>query len=169
MSPVKTKKNNEVAQVGRFGLVGLLNTAVDFIVLNLLVRTVLPRSEVFFVLFGKEVTGLMIAGVISGTIAMINSFIFNQRFTFKAKKVGQREIVLFFVITMFGLYVIRPVILDFFSEIWLWPANLAYSIGQLLHLPMDMAFYIDNVALAGAIAVVLVYNYLAYKKFVFKK
>ena len=169
MSPAKTKKHNEAAQVGRFGLVGILNTLVDFVLLNTLVRTVLPRSEVFFEVFGKPITGLMIAGVISGTVAMINSFIFNQRFTFRAKKVDNRQIFLFFAITMFGLYVIRPLVLDFFSEIWLWPANLAYSIGQVLHLPMDQAFYTDNVALAGAIAVVLVYNYLAYKKFVFNK
>lgn len=164
----KKKKNNEAAQVGRFGLVGILNTAVDFIVLNLLVRTVLPRSEVFFTAFGREVTGLMIAGVISGTIAMINSFIFNQRFTFRAKKVAGREIFLFFVITMFGIYVLRPIILNFFSQIWTWPAEFAYTVGQFLHLPMDQAFYYDNVALAGAVAVVLVFNYLSYKKFVFK-
>ncbi len=169
MSPVKKKKNSEAARVGRFGLVGILNTAVDFVILNILVRTILPRSEVFFTAFGREITGLMIAGAISGTVAMINSFIFNQRFTFKTKKVGQREIVLFFVITTFGLYAIRPIVLKFFSQVWTWPAQFAYSVGQFLHLPMDEAFYSDNVALAGAIAVVLVYNYLSYKKFVFKK
>ncbi len=169
MSPAKTKKNNEVAQVGRFGLVGILNTAVDFIILNLLVRTILPRNEVFFTILGKPISGIMIAGVISGTIAMINSFVFNQRFTFRAKKVGNREIILFFAITMFGIYAIRPIILNFFSAVWLWPANLAYTIGQVLHLPMDQAFYTDNVALAAAIAIVLVYNYVLYKKLVFKK
>ncbi len=169
MAQNKSTKNNEVAQVGRFGLVGLLNTAVDFIVLNILVRTILPRDQVIFTISGYPVTGLMFAGVISGTLAMVNSFIFNQRFTFRARHVSGQKIVLFFVITMAGLYLIRPLILNFFSLIWTWPAEFAYSIGQFLHLPFDQAFYQDNIALAAAIAVVLVYNYIMYKRFVFKK
>ncbi len=162
-------KHSEVAQVGRFGLVGVLNTLIDFSVLNILIRTTLPQNEEFFSIFGLAITGLIIAGVISGTLAMINSFIFNQRFTFKSKNVGISGIVMFFVVTTFGLYAIRPPILSFFTQSWQWPSSVAYSIGQALYLPMDQAFYTANVALAGAVAIVFVYNYLAYKYLVFKR
>lgn len=167
MAKHKQDSKKEIAQVGRFGLVGILNTVVDFVVLNLLLRLVISRDTVYLDLFNNPIRGVIIAGIISGTIAMINSYIFNQRFTFKAKNVSSNRVVLFFVITAFGLYVIRPLVLKFFTEIWLWPADFAYLIGGWIGLPFDLAFYLDNVALAAAIVIVMAYNYLMYKKFVF--
>ncbi len=165
------KKKSEIAQVGRFGLVGILNTLVDFVVLNVLAVTLLPKTLVVFSvsLFGNtyNITGLILAGIISGTAAMINSFVFNKNFTFKAKNLTTRKLVLFFVITAAGLYLIRPVILYIFSDLWLWPSQLAYNISSWLRLPFSRDFTDVNLALVGAIAVVLVYNYLMYKYFIF--
>ncbi len=166
------KNHAEIAQVGRFGLVGILNTLVDFLVLNILSMTLLPKTYLVFSfsLLGEvySVTGLILAGVISGTAAMINSFIFNKNFTFKAKKLATQKLVMFFVITAFGLYIIRPVILYIFSDVWLWPAQFAYEITTWLNLPFSRDFDTRNLALLAAIAVVLVYNYLMYKYYIFK-
>jgi putative flippase GtrA len=146
-------KDSEIKQVGRFGLVGILNTAVDFIIFNIL-RLALSAG---------------VAGVISGTVAMINSYIFNQRYTFKTKQVAPQRIVAFFALTAFGLYVIRPAIIYVMTKQWLWPAQTAYHITQALGLPFNLKFETDNLALVAAIAVVLLYNYLTYKKWVFQK
>ncbi|MSR68317.1 GtrA family protein [Candidatus Saccharibacteria bacterium] len=171
--PLKLVKNHtEIAQVGRFGLVGILNTLVDFVVLNILVATLLPKTLVIFSisLFGNtyNITGPILAGIISGTAAMINSFVFNKNFTFKAKKLATRKLAMFFVITAFGLCIIRPIILYIFSDVWLWPSQLAYNISSWLHLPFSRDFTDVNLALVAAIAVVLVYNYLMYKYYIFK-
>lgn len=169
----KKKQGSEVAQVGRFGLIGILNTVVDFAVLNLLLYTILPKSVVLgsFGLFGATyyINGLVISGVIAGTVAMINSFIFNMRFTFRVKEVSRQRIVYFFLITIFGLYVIRPIILNIFTDQWLWPSNTAYSISHGLGLPFSSDFIEANLALAVSIFVVMFYNYIMYKKFVFEK
>ncbi len=166
-------KHNEAMQVGRFGLVGILNTVVDFVVLNILAATVLPKSLVLgsVTIFGTNytVTGLIVAGLISGTIAMINSFIFNMRFTFRARKVDALHATYFFVLTMIGVYVFRPILLKFFTDVWTWPVLTADHISTFLHLPLSQLFVERNVALAVTILLVLVYNYLVYKYIVFTK
>ncbi len=142
-------------EVGRFGLVGVLNTLLDIVLVNILTQ-----------IFG---VALIAAGLISGTVAMINSFIFNQRFTFKVRKVSPARTLYFFAITMFGLYVIRPLILQFFTKQWLSPGELVYSVTSALHLPFSHSFDVNNFALAMAIIVVLGYNFIMYRKFVFIK
>lgn len=164
-------KNKEVAQVGRFGLVGISNTLVDFVLLNLLVMTVLPKNlEILnFTFLGINIviTGVILAGIISGTAAMINSYVFNMRFTFRKKEVNTKHTVYFFLITIFGLYFIRPIILKIFTDTWVWPADVAYYITSSLKLPLSRDFDERNLALMVAVLIVLVYNYLMYKKFVF--
>lgn len=164
-------KNKEVAQVGRFGLVGISNTLVDFVLLNLLVMTVLPKNlEILnFTFLGINIviTGVIVAGIISGTAAMINSYVFNMRFTFRKKEVNTKHTVYFFLITIFGLYFIRPIILKIFTDTWVWPADVAYYITSSLKLPLSRDFDERNLALMVAVLIVLVYNYLMYKKFVF--
>lgn len=164
-------KNKEIAQVGRFGLVGISNTLVDFILLNVLAMTILPKDlEVasFTILgFNVVITGVIVAGIISGTAAMINSYIFNMRFTFRKKEVNAKHTLYFFLITIFGLYFIRPIILKIFTDTWVWPADVAYYITSTLKLPFSREFDERNLALMVAVLVVLAYNYLMYKKFVF--
>lgn len=144
----------EIGQVVRFAIVGVSNFLVDFVIFNLLSKYAPGLSAVW-------------AGVISGTAAMINSFIFNKNFTFKAKNLSVFRLVLFFVITAFGLYAIRPVIIYFFTRVWLWPSQVAYDITSWLNLPFSKDFDTRNLALLMAIVIVLFYNYLAYKYFVF--
>lgn len=153
MSKREFIKQKLVGQAGRFGLVGVLNTVVDVVIINLLTQ-----------LAGMS---LVLAGLISGTIAMINSFIFNQRFTFKVHKLKPVRILYFFAITMFGLYVIRPFILQLFTKQWPMPGEIVYSVTSALHLPLSKSFDVNNFAIAVAIVVVLGYNFVMYKKFVF--
>jgi putative flippase GtrA len=156
----ETDKNNkkegkrEIGQIIRFAIVGVSNFLVDFVIYNSLLR------------FAPDVSAVW-AGIISGTAAMINSFIFNKNFTFKAKKLSVFKLILFFVITAFGLYVIRPLIIYFFTSVWLWPSQVVYDITQWLRLPLSQEFDTRNLALLIAIIVVLFYNYLSYKFFVF--
>ncbi len=175
MNNKATKKpdHSEALQVGRFGLVGILNTVVDFVVLNVLAATILPKSLVLgsVTIFGTNytITGLIVAGLISGTIAMINSFIFNMRFTFRARHVDALHATYFFVLTMIGVYIFRPILLKFFTDVWTWPVLTADHISTFLHLPLSQLFVERNVALAVTILLVLVYNYLVYKYIVFTK
>jgi len=158
----QSKTKQEILQISRFSLVGVLNTLIDVILQNLLFQ---------FLGFTK-----VIAALISGTVAMFNSFIFNQRFTFRVKKTDPLHIVYFFVITFFGLYVIRPMTIIFFTRIWLWPANRIDQFLNSIHFPVPHAAnvsaydaLVNYIGLGAAILVVFAYNYLLYKKVVFTK
>ena len=155
----KTKKEDgakkELGQVVRFAIVGVSNFLVDFIIYNLLILFITNLSVTW-------------AGIISGTAAMINSFIFNKNFTFRAKKLSTFKLVMFFVLTAGGLYVIRPVVIQFFTQTWLWPSQIAYKVTTFLRLPLTQDFDRNNLALLAAIAVVLIYNYLVYKFYIFR-
>ena len=82
----------------RFGLVGAANTALDFGLLLVLAN--------FFAV------PHVIANIISSFIAFVSSFFANKKYTFKTT--GQsviREMILFTVVTLFGLWVIQSAII----------------------------------------------------------
>ena len=101
----KDGNKRELGQVVRFAIVGVSNFLVDFILYNLLHKFI-PAMPVVW------------AGIISGTAAMINSFVFNKSFTFRAKSLSTFKLIMFFVLTAAGLYAIRPVIIYFFTQVW---------------------------------------------------
>jgi glycosyltransferase involved in cell wall biosynthesis len=125
----------------RFGAIGLLNTALDFGLLFL------------FTSFGLASTT---ANTISTGIALVFSFFANKNYTFKEKKGNQwRQIVLFFIVTLFGLWVIQNITIDILKP-WL----MSMGVGEGLSL-----FVAKSVATAFS----MVWNYILYDRVVFRK
>lgn len=125
----------------RFAVVGGLNTAIDFVILFTLVALGFPN----------------IAGnYISTSVALIFSFFANKKFTFKHDgKANIKQLAYFLLITIFGLWVIQPVIIEGIRLLigsWLTNNYIVLLIGKIL-----------------ANATTLIWNYLLYRKFVFKK
>ena len=125
----------------RFGLVGAANTALDFGLLLVLAN--------FFAV------PHVIANIISSFIAFVSSFFANKKYTFKTT--GQsvvREMILFTVVTLFGLWVIQSAIIT------------------LLTPPIQSIVTNDTITLviAKLIATLasLTWNYVLYSKVVFK-
>jgi putative flippase GtrA len=125
----------------RFIIVGGVNTALDFGIL-------------FFLTF----LGLdkIVANYFSTGVALIFSFFANKSFTFKHKEGNaKKQFILFLVITLFGLWVIQPIII--------WGSTTL------------LASYVPNEAInlfvAKLIATVasLIWNYILYSRIVFKK
>ena len=125
----------------RFIIVGGVNTALDFGIL-------------FFLTF----LGLdkIVANYFSTGIALIFSFFANKSFTFKHKEGNaKKQFILFLVITLFGLWVIQPII------IW----------GSTTLLASQIPNEAINLFIAKLIATVasLIWNYILYSRIVFKK
>ena len=125
----------------RFIIVGGVNTALDFGILFLLTFLGLDK---------------IVANYFSTGIALIFSFFANQSFTFKHKEGNaKKQFILFLVITLFGLWVIQPIIISVSTTF--------------------LASYIPNEAInlfvAKLIATVasLIWNYILYSRIVFKK
>jgi putative flippase GtrA len=129
------------AEKARFGLVGIVNTAIDFGILFVLVALGLPTIASNFV---------------STSVALVFSFFANKSFTFRHKgKNSTRQVVLFFAITLFGLWVIQPIIIG----------GATIALGSFT----SAKYLVLLVGKVLATVVTLIWNYLLYRKYVFKK
>ncbi|MFZ2125771.1 MAG: GtrA family protein [Candidatus Saccharimonadales bacterium] len=129
------------ADKARFGIVGVANTLLDFAILLVLRSLGVPA---------------VIANYPSSTVAVIFSFFANKNYTFKAKATNLKcEIALFLSFTMFCAWVIQPLVI-LFVELLLKSFDIQ---------PLNLTI----IAKIAATIVTLVWNYLTYSKFVFKK
>lgn len=138
----RTARASEHQKV-RFGLVGVINTAVDFIVLNILVGV-----------FGVP---LIVSNIASTTAAMLTSFGLNKKVVFKGSEGStRRQFILFFIVTL--------------SAIWLVQSTVIFAVYSVLEssagLPEPV---ILNLAKLAGISAGLVWNYVGYSRFVFTK
>lgn len=128
------------AQKIRFGIVGLANTALDFILLFLLVGLGLDKIP---------------ANYISTGISFIFSFFVNKKFTFKSTTGNaKKQFAIFLVVTMVGLWVIQPLVIAGVAAVL---AGTGWSSSVIL--------FAAKVVATGAS---LVWNYLFYSRLVFK-
>jgi len=125
----------------RFAVVGGLNTAIDFVILFTLVSLGLPTIASNF---------------LSTSAALIFSFFANKKFTFKDNdKITGLQFVYFLIITLFGLWIIQPVIIwSTESIIGHWTIN---------------SYVVLLISKVLATIASLIWNYLLYRRFVFKK
>lgn len=129
------------SQLIRFGLVGGVNTALDF-----------------GLLFALKSIGLtaMMANVFSTSIAFVFSFFANKKYTFKSSGTNiVREMILFVVVTLSGLWVLQT------GVIWLALPHLSKLLGS-----PEVGLLVTKLI---ATAVSMTWNYILYDKLVFKK
>jgi len=143
------------AEKFRFAIVGLVVTAIDFVILFTLVNV-----------FGFQ---HIPSNIISTSVAMVFSFFINKSYTFRANDISKKRIVYFIIITLFGLWVIQTIIIDWVGGllgIWFINSQPINWFGGLLG-----PWFKKNIVLflgkGLATASSLVWNYLMYRKFVF--
>lgn len=124
-----------------YGLIGFLNTVLDFALLF-----------VFEIVVGLP---LVIANTLSTSAAFASSFTLNKKLAFKTSGTNvKREIALFISLTLFGLWVIQNIIIMIVRP--LLPADILQPEGTLL------------LAKLIATGFTLVWNYYMYSRVVFK-
>ncbi len=140
-------KSKFVAQFGKFFMVGLLNTGIDFLVLNFLMWTTQTYE-------GKSV---ILFNTISFSIAVTNSYLLNKYWTFQDKKSGNNtaQFAKFIAISVIGWGLNTSILYSITTYI-----DPFFGIGRVLW---------ANIAKAAATAAVLAWNFTGYKLFVFKK
>jgi putative flippase GtrA len=144
--------------VVRFAAVGIVNTLVDFLVLNILV-------------FGVGLNKLP-ANMISVSVAICVSYLLNHTVVFKQVGEGRdhkRRIVLFVLITLVGAFVIQNVVIYLFAHVITLPATILQHITDALGFNFSTAFIVLNTAKLAATVCTMAWNYLLYRKYVFTK
>lgn len=139
MNPISKIKNNP--QLIRFGLVGGVNTALDFGLLFVFKALGIPVE---------------IANIMSTGLAFIFSFFANKKYTFKTTDTNiVREMVLFLIVTLTGLWGLQTIIIA-----------LTHNVFTGMISNADVALLASK--LLATIAS-LTWNYLFYSRLVFKK
>ena len=142
-----TTQRHSLIQVLKFTSIGLLNTVVDFAVLNILIFA-----------FGTGENGelYVVIKAISFIAAVINSYLFNKYWVFKGSTRTSKiqEGFLFFVVSEMGFIL-----------------NVSISSGVFLflstHTYLNSNLEANAGALIGSISVLL-WNFFGYKLIVFK-
>ena len=125
----------------RFGIVGIANTALDFLLL--------------FIFVGLGVDKIA-ANYLSTSASLVFSFFVNKSFTFTSKTGNaKKQFALFIIITLIGLWIIQPIIIAAVSTAL---AGTGWADGAIL-------FAAKIVATVAS----LIWNYVFYSRIVFKK
>ena len=120
---------------------GIINTALDIGILFVLKSLGVPVSY---------------ANVVSTSVAFCFSFFANKRYTFNGREGNVvRQMTLFIVVTLFGLWVLQTIVIQLTLPLW----GTLFSNGQLALLAAKLA----------ATVVSLSWNYILYEKLVFAK
>lgn len=154
-----------VKQGAKFSVVGISNTLIDFTIFNVVTTLFhVPLANDFIVKF------------FSGTVAMINSFYWNRKWTFKSNaRIGESG-VKFFATTLVSVYVIQPLMVRLFTTS---PGNglgefgfhVAQAIGVVGLAPHTLTdqFVVKNVAFVMGVLGSAVWNFTLYKLWAFRK
>jgi putative flippase GtrA len=129
----------------RFAIVGLINTLVDLVILNVLI-SVFNVVDPFIFSLCKGVSFI---------IALVNSYFMNKYFTFDKKQKSQKEFYLFVLVSLIGL-LINMII-----------SGLSFYLLGLLSYPISTHVLATASGIVGAIFSMLI-NYISYSRFVFK-
>lgn len=142
-----TKYGILMLQFIKFGLIGGFNTLVDFGILNALMYI----TKIY------KGNGLILLNIVSFSVAVINSYFLNKYWAFKDKSSVDREkqFVSFLAVSIVGV-VINTLVLRVVST----------NIDPMFGLNQQIWTNIGKLLATG---VSLVWNFIGYKFFVFKK
>lgn len=132
-----TLKNSKVV---RFAAIGVLNTALDFGLLFVFKALGLP---------------VVVANILSTSIAFSISFTLNKKYTFKTSGTNvKRELALFIAVTLFGLWVLQSLVITLISPL----------VAAVIHTNPELTLFIAKLA---ATVVSMVWNFIMYDRVVF--
>lgn len=139
-----------VSQFSKFVVIGFMNTAIDFGVLNLLMwQTGIYRGK-----------WIILLNAIAFAVAVINSYLWNKYWTFRAKEADEpgeiaKEFSQFIMVTLIGLAINTSIVF-----------GVTTFITPFFGLSLELW---ANLAKAAATGFSLIWNFIGYKFIVFKK
>jgi putative flippase GtrA len=165
------RRYQTTGEVARFGLVGVINTLVDYVVfITLTIVFRIPLSRVWLAKYPSSV------------VAMIVSFILNRRFVFRSQ---QRDVwsqaLRFLSTTLVGVFVIQNLLTQYLASDQQYFGRVAFHVLEAVglsdlhfsfhdrNLGLTRSFTIKTVAFGLATLASLTWNFLTYKYWAFRQ
>jgi putative flippase GtrA len=150
-------------QAGKFGLIGVLNTVIDYTIFISLTK-----------IFSIPLDRVWVAKFFSGSVAMANSFYFNRRWVFHHVDHTGKRAFRFVVTTLVAVYIIQILVVQFFSThtfVGTFFYDIANSLGIITLAPQifTRSFVIKTVAFAIGVGTTMVWNFTLYKLWAFRE
>lgn len=134
-----------IYQIVKFGIVGFLNTVIDFGILNLL-------SWMTGIYSGKQI---IILNSVAFAFAVTNSYFWNKYWTFNSGDNAKKgEFAEFLAVSVVGLII---------------NTGIVYTVTTYAPLFVENPALLENIAKLFATAFALIWNFIGYKFIVFKK
>ncbi len=155
-----------VKQGAKFGVVGISNTLIDYTIYITVTKLLnVPLDKVFIVKF------------FSGSVAMVNSFYWNRRWTFTSRAKIGRSGARFLVATLVSVYAIQPTMVLLFAgtaagqHFGIFWFDLAKTLGLVKLVPgiLTQSFVIKTVAFGMGVIGSAIWNFTLYKAWAFKE
>jgi putative flippase GtrA len=168
--PMRARTSQTTGEVARFGLVGVINTLLDYVLFI-----------GFTVVFSIPLSQVWLAKYPSSAIAMANSYILNRRFVFRSRRSERlAESLRFLSTTLVGIFVIQNLLTQFFASDFQYFGRAAFRFIELIELAdlqfsvhdrtlgFTRSFTIKTVAFGLATIASLTWNFLTYKYWAFR-
>ena len=101
----------------KFGIIGVLNTLVDFVVFYVMDRWVIGEGPTLVLLGTTVVAGLYISNAIAYVVASIHSFVWNKFWTFQKRDKITRGEAVRYLVTSAGYLLISSLSLAVFTRV----------------------------------------------------
>ena len=150
--------NKLMAQIAKFGLVGVICFIIDYIVYRIF--NVVFEATGFADAFGQY---YLISAFLGFSISVVANYILSFKFVFERKEdlSRKKEFIIFLILSIIGLGI---------NELCLWLGyDVIYLNWQWLQNLMSAGFAKDVFFKFGATGVVMVYNFISRKIFLEKK
>lgn len=168
---VSVQNRQTAGQVARFGLVGVINTLIDYVLfITLTIVFSIPLSRVW------------VAKYASSAVAMVVSFVLNRRFVFRSQRRDVRgEVFRFVTATLIGVFVIQNLLTQFFASNFQYFGKAAFRAVDAIGLSeitftvhdrtigITESFTIKTVAFGLATIASLTWNFFTYKYWAFRQ
>lgn len=160
-----------ISKVGKhhlsiFAYIGILNTIIDIVLLNSL--RIITNTQT------TNEKKIIFLNIISASIVACFSFFMNRRFVFKAKEhTKNSQLIPFLVVTLFSIFVIQTIVIAISLNHLGDMSHFFMSIIRNLQIPVvkdaTINFYDTTLSKVIATCASMIWNYLFYSKFIFKK
>jgi putative flippase GtrA len=135
----------------RFCLVGVINTLIDV--------------PLFVALHSAAGLSILLANIISTSLALCVSLALNRRYTFRTGPLRPGRLAIFFLVTLSGIWVVQPLVID-----------LLLNLNSVLHFTAPLVSLLGHAnavnslaAKLGSLLASLLWNYAWYSKVVFER